>query len=125
MVCTSFPPVHKALGGNIALVGVKNSSGAWARRGVVALACSVTGRAWIAGTNNPEHCYRNLSKRLAEGSHSDRELQRDYTEHGAKSFSFELLEFVLSTDSIQEATTRQQAKYNGRLYNPAHRPRSK
>ena len=60
--------------------------------GVVAIRCSVTGRAWVLASRNLERQQTSLWFGLRLGGHLDRTLQQAWVEHGEDAFSFEVLE---------------------------------
>jgi hypothetical protein len=60
--------------------------------GIYAVRCTASGETWIGQTLNLETIQNRIWFSLRAGGHSNRELQRAWTAHGADAFSFEPLE---------------------------------
>ena len=60
--------------------------------GIYAVRCTASGETWIGQTFNLETIQNRIWFALRAGGHSNRELQRAWTAHGADAFSFESLE---------------------------------
>src|SRR5664279_3622950 len=60
--------------------------------GIYAVRCAASGEAWIGQTLNLETIQNRIWFSLRAGGHSNRELQRAWTAHGADAFVFEPLE---------------------------------
>lgn len=62
------------------------------RRGVFAVRCDATGRAWVGATPNLEAAHNSLWFMLRLGSHRDAALQSEWRTHGEGAFRYEVLE---------------------------------
>jgi hypothetical protein len=60
--------------------------------GIYAVRCTASGETWIGQTLNLETIQNRIWFALRTSGHSNRELQRAWTAHGADAFSFEPLE---------------------------------
>jgi hypothetical protein len=74
----------------------KAAIAAWKKRkpaaGIFAVRWATSGDAWIGQTLNLDTIQNRVWFSLRVGSHSNRELQRAWSTHGADSFTFEPLE---------------------------------
>ena len=60
--------------------------------GIYAVRCAASGEAWIGQTLNLETIQNRIWFSLRTGGHSNRDLQRAWTTHGADAFSFDPIE---------------------------------
>lgn len=61
-------------------------------RGIFAVRCTASGRAWVGATPNLEAAHNSTWFMLRLGSHRDAPLQSEWREHGEEAFRFEVLE---------------------------------
>jgi hypothetical protein len=62
--------------------------------GIFAVRCAATSQAWIGQTLNLDTIQNRIWFSLRVGSHSNRDLQRAWSAHGAEHFTFEPLELL-------------------------------
>jgi hypothetical protein len=60
--------------------------------GIFAIRCAASGQAWVGQTLNLDTIQNRIWFSLRMGSHTNRDLQSAWTEHGADAFTFEPLE---------------------------------
>lgn len=91
--------------------------------GVYRIRNRVTGDAYIGSSFTVEYRVKGHQKRLALGTHENKNLQAAWNAYGAGSFSFGMLEQTVPTDdALEESERRWTARYAGRLYNVRSRP---
>lgn len=64
------------------------------RAGVYAIRNRVNGRVLLAGSNNAQAAINRHRFQLKYGSHRNRELTRDWQQHGESAFTFEIVDLV-------------------------------
>ncbi len=62
------------------------------RRGIFAVRCTPTGRAWVGASPNLDAARNGLWFSLRSGSHRDAALQAEWQVHGEAAFRFDVLE---------------------------------
>ena len=72
--------------------------------GVYVFECSATGKSYIGCTNDTKGTINGSKFKLGAGMHPNKELQKDWKEHGESSFSIRVLE-VLPYDKEDETKT--------------------
>lgn len=70
--------------------------------GVYLVRCTATGETWIGQSPNLEAIQNRLWFTLRLGSHRTARLQQAWHEHGAESFTFEVVEQVVDEDQVHD-----------------------
>jgi hypothetical protein len=72
--------------------------------GVFVFECTATGQSYIGCTNDTKGTINSNKFKLGAGMHSNKELQKDWNEHGEAPFTIKVLE-VLPYDEKDEIKT--------------------
>lgn len=62
--------------------------------GVYLVTCETNGKLYINGTRNIDGAWSRLQRKLEEGKHNNKRLQKDWNTYGEQCFTFEVLEEV-------------------------------
>jgi hypothetical protein len=68
------------------------------RAGVYAIRNLVTGRVLVAGSGDVQGALNRHRFELRQGTHRNRLLRQDWSQHGESSFTFEVLDMVKPTE---------------------------
>jgi hypothetical protein len=60
-------------------------------RGIFAVRCTSTGKVWVGASSNLPATRNGLWFMLRSGTHSEKQLQAEWTAHGEQAFEFEIL----------------------------------
>ena len=71
---------------------VKEYKGRTTPRGIFAVRCSTTGAVWVGATPTLDTMQNRLWFMLRHGNHRNTAMQAAWTQHGAESFRYEILE---------------------------------
>ncbi|MCA9876557.1 MAG: GIY-YIG nuclease family protein [Thermomicrobiales bacterium] len=70
--------------------------------GIYRVRCTATGEVWIGQSPNLEAIRNRLWFTLRMGSHRTARLQQTWRDHGAESFTFEVVEQVSDEDQVHD-----------------------